>query len=43
MESQEKQLELYDDLAKIRGKLPQVLPEIGAAADTLREAVYKLL
>ena len=41
METQEKQLELYDSFAEFREKLPQVLPEIGAAAGTLRNAVYK--
>ncbi len=41
METQEKQLELYDSFTKVREKLPQALPEIGAAVGTLRDAVYK--
>ena len=41
METEEKQLELYESLVKLREKRDQALPEVTAAANALREAVYK--
>ena len=41
METQEKQLELYDSLIRYRDKRSKVLPDVAAAGDALRDAVYK--
>ena len=41
METDEKQLELYDSLIKFRDKRAKVLPEVATAGDALRDAVYK--
>ena len=41
METTEKQLELYDSIAKYGEKRSQVLPDVAAAGDALRGAVYK--
>ena len=40
METQEKQLELYDSLIRYRDKRSKVLPDVAAAGDALRDAVY---
>ena len=41
METEEKQLELYNSLAKYRDKRSKVLPDVAAARDAVRDAVYK--
>jgi AhpD family alkylhydroperoxidase len=41
METREKQLELYESLDTFKEKRDHALPEVTAAANTLREAVYK--
>ena len=41
METQENQLELYDSLIRYRDKRSKVLPDVAAAGDALRDAVYK--
>lgn len=41
METGEKQLELYNSLIKYREKRSQVLPDVAAAHDVVRDAVYK--
>ena len=41
METEEKQLELYDSLIKYRDKRSQALPDVAAAGDAVRDAVYK--
>ena len=41
METQEKQLDLYNSFADYRGKSSQILPDVAAAADVVRNAVYK--
>ena len=40
METEEKQLELYDSLIKYRDKRSKVLPAVAAAGDAVRDAVY---
>jgi len=40
METQENQLELYDSLIRYRDKRSKVLPDVAAAGDALRDAVY---
>ncbi|MBU2536000.1 MAG: carboxymuconolactone decarboxylase family protein [Chloroflexi bacterium] len=40
METEEKQLELYNSLMKYRDKRSQVLPDVAAAGNALGEAVY---
>ena len=41
METEEKQLELYNSVIRYREKRSQVLPEVAAAADAVRTVVYK--
>lgn len=41
METEERQLELYNSLMKYREKRTQLLPDVAAAGDALRDAVYK--
>ena len=41
METQEKQLELYESFTKLREKQSQVLPEVAATISTMRESIYK--
>ncbi len=41
METQENQLELYNSLIKYWEKRSQVLPDVAAAGDAVRDAVYK--
>ena len=41
METEEKQLELYDSLIKYREKRSKVLPHVAAAGDAVRDAVYQ--
>ena len=41
METQENQLALYDSLMSFREKRAKVLPEVAAAGDAMRDAVYK--
>lgn len=41
METEEKQLELYNSLIKYREKRSKVLPDVAAAGDAVRDAVYR--
>jgi len=41
METEEKQLEFYDSLAQYREKRAELLPEVIAAGDALKAAVYR--
>jgi len=40
METKENQLELYEGYRKHRAKISQLLPDVQAASDTIREAVF---
>ena len=41
METEEKQLEFYNNYIKYRDKRSQVLPDVTTAGDAVRDAVYK--
>ena len=41
MESKENQLEFYNNLASYRKKRSDILPEVAAVADALRDTIYK--
>ena len=41
METQEKQLDLYNSFTEYKDKRTRILPEVTAAGDAVREAVYK--
>jgi AhpD family alkylhydroperoxidase len=41
METQEKQLDIYKSITEFRDKRTTVLPDIQAASDAMRDAVYK--
>lgn len=41
MEAEEKQLELYDTYMRYREKRSQLLPDVAAAGDAVRDVVYK--
>ena len=41
METEEKQLDLYSNFTKYREKRAQVLPDVAAVQDKLRDVIYK--